>query len=225
MKNELTDKEQRLRELAKEILINYGITGGADNHFATNAMIEFLNHNEVKQYHQPDNKAVDLKIIKKHWYINSLGKDQKDVIWNFFIHNLIQSPPKEISDDNHNFERYKKLLDVNCDEGCFYNCSQAGQIKPSCLKEISDGESDAKLKIQNLELYKTITFDELIKHGIENNANIVNGMPWSWKINGKSVTHEHDDHYIIETMEGTTHFFKGINTLIAFENGLKILQK
>ena len=75
----------------------------------------------------------------------------------------------------------------------------------------------------NLELHKQITFDELVKHGIENGANIINGMPWSWKINGKSVTHENDDLYIIETIDGETRFIKNINTLIAFENGLRIL--
>jgi len=74
----------------------------------------------------------------------------------------------------------------------------------------------------NLELHKQISFDELVKHGIKNGANIVNGMPWSWKVNGKSVTHENDNCYIIETIEGNEPFIKG-DFLIAFNNGLKIL--
>ncbi len=41
----------------------------------------------------------------------------------------------------------------------------------------------------NLELHKQFTFDEIVKHGLVNGANVVNGMPWSWKINGKPITH------------------------------------
>lgn len=74
----------------------------------------------------------------------------------------------------------------------------------------------------NLELRKPITFDELVKHGLENGANVINGMPWSWKINGKSVTHENDYCYIIETIDGNEKFWRN-NKLIAFESGLKIL--
>lgn len=76
--------------------------------------------------------------------------------------------------------------------------------------------------VNNLELHKQITFDDLVKHGIENGANIVNGMPWSWKVNGKSVTHESDDRYIIETIDGNKNFNKG-DYLIAFERVLQIL--
>jgi hypothetical protein len=75
----------------------------------------------------------------------------------------------------------------------------------------------------NLGLSKIISFDELIEHGRLNGANIVNGMPWSWKINGKAVTHENDNCYIIETMHGYNHFKNG-EFLIAHENGLKILK-
>ncbi len=75
----------------------------------------------------------------------------------------------------------------------------------------------------NLELHKQITFDELVKHGIENGANIVNGMPWSWKINGKAITHENDDRYIIETIDGFKDFYRD-NFLIATKGGLIILK-
>lgn len=74
----------------------------------------------------------------------------------------------------------------------------------------------------NLELHKQITFDELVKHGLENGANVVNGMPWSWKINGKAITHENDSCYLIETLDGNKRFERGDN-LIAFESGLRIM--
>ena len=81
----------------------------------------------------------------------------------------------------------------------------------------------------NLELNKRITFDELVKHGLENGANIVNGMPWSWKINGKTITHENDSCYIIEVSKGGFKYsesefkkFEKGDELIAFEHGLHI---
>lgn len=74
----------------------------------------------------------------------------------------------------------------------------------------------------NLVLHKEITFTELVKHGLDNGANINNGVPWSWKINGKSVTHENDDCYIIETIKGNQRFQKG-DKLMAYESGLHIL--
>ena len=74
----------------------------------------------------------------------------------------------------------------------------------------------------NLELHKIISFDEVVEHGIKNGANVVNGLPWSWKINGKSVTHENDKCYIIETIDGVKHFHTG-ESIIAYESGLKIL--
>lgn len=76
----------------------------------------------------------------------------------------------------------------------------------------------------NLELRKTISFDELVNHGLANGANVNNGMPWSWKINGKAITHENDNCYIIETVDGMKHFHKG-DSLIAYESGLQILTK
>lgn len=82
---------------------------------------------------------------------------------------------------------------------------------------------------QNLVLHKRITFDEVIKHGLENGANVVNGMPWSWKINGKTITHENDNCYIVEVSKGGFLYkeseFKKFNRgeeLIAYEHGLHI---
>ena len=52
-------------------------------------------------------------------------------------------------------------------------------------------------------IIEAITFDELVEHGRNNGANIVNGMPWSWQYNGHPITHENDDCYLIPTLEGT----------------------
>jgi len=74
----------------------------------------------------------------------------------------------------------------------------------------------------NLTLHRLISFKELVQHGFDNGANIVNGMPWSWSINGKSITHENDNCYLIETLNGIENFHDG-DKLMALENGLKIV--
>lgn len=51
-----------------------------------------------------------------------------------------------------------------------------------------------------------ITFDELVQHGRDNGANIVNGMPWSFQYAGHPITHENDQCYLIPTLEGTMKF-------------------
>lgn len=53
---------------------------------------------------------------------------------------------------------------------------------------------------------EAITFAEFVQHGREHGANIVNGMPWSWKYNGWPVSHETDTCYLIPTLEGTHNF-------------------
>ena len=81
----------------------------------------------------------------------------------------------------------------------------------------------------NLELNKLITFEEVVKHGLENGANVVNGMPCSWKINGKTINHENDECYLIEVSKGGWEYmeseikkFNKGDELIAFEHGLHI---
>ena len=49
---------------------------------------------------------------------------------------------------------------------------------------------------------EAVTFAEFIEYGINNGANIVDGMPWSFDYNGHPVTHETDEWYIIPTLEG-----------------------
>lgn len=50
---------------------------------------------------------------------------------------------------------------------------------------------------------EAITFKELVEYGRNNNANIVNGMPWSFQYAGHPITHENDECYLIPTLEGT----------------------
>lgn len=52
---------------------------------------------------------------------------------------------------------------------------------------------------------EAITFDELVKLGIANGGNVVDGLPWSFKYKGYPLTHDcqtGEDRYIIPTMEG-----------------------
>jgi hypothetical protein len=51
-----------------------------------------------------------------------------------------------------------------------------------------------------------ITFEELVEYGKNNGANIVNGMPWSFKYRGYPITHENDECYLILTSKGTMRF-------------------
>lgn len=75
--------------------------------------------------------------------------------------------------------------------------------------------------MENLKPYQVISFDDLIKHGLNNGANVVNGMPWSWKLNGKCITHERDDLYLVETTRGIRRLEKGDRLIIDFD-GLDI---
>jgi len=38
----------------------------------------------------------------------------------------------------HKIENYKSKLHNQCDEQCFYNCSQGGTVNPSCIKEVEN---------------------------------------------------------------------------------------
>lgn len=51
---------------------------------------------------------------------------------------------------------------------------------------------------------EAMTFDEMIEYGKKyaEDSNQVDGMPWSFKINGHAVSHEDDERYIITTLEG-----------------------
>ncbi len=49
-----------------------------------------------------------------------------------------------------------------------------------------------------------MTFDEMVEYGKKQigEENLTNGMPWSFKINGRAITHEDDNTYLINTLEG-----------------------
>jgi hypothetical protein len=51
-----------------------------------------------------------------------------------------------------------------------------------------------------------ITFNELVEHGKNIGANMINGMPWSFDYNDHPVTHENDECYLIPTLEGIMKF-------------------
>lgn len=53
---------------------------------------------------------------------------------------------------------------------------------------------------------EAITFGELVQHGIDSGATVVNGMPWSFTFRGHAITHENDTCYLIPTLEGTMKF-------------------
>lgn len=65
---------------------------------------------------------------------------------------------------------------------------------------------------------EAITFAELVQHGRDSGANIVNGMPWSFSYKGHPITHENDECYLIPTLEGT-HNFTPIDMLITGVKG------
>ncbi len=66
---------------------------------------------------------------------------------------------------------------------------------------------------------EAITFDELVEHGKANGANIVNGMPWSFSYQGRPISHENDDCYLIPTSHGHTLRLSRGEILITAGNG------
>ena len=50
---------------------------------------------------------------------------------------------------------------------------------------------------------EAITFQELVDHGVRQGVEIVNEMPWSFQYKGHFITHENDQCYILDTLEGT----------------------
>lgn len=51
---------------------------------------------------------------------------------------------------------------------------------------------------------EAITFEELVEYGkLQEDVNLVGGMPWSFKYKEHPITHENDECYLIPTKEGT----------------------
>jgi len=70
---------------------------------------------------------------------------------------------------------------------------------------MKEGNKMAKYKKKPV-IIEAITFEEFIKYGKNNGANIVKGMPWSFDYNGHHVTHENDERYLIPTLKGVHNF-------------------
>lgn len=49
---------------------------------------------------------------------------------------------------------------------------------------------------------EAITFNELVEYGKGTGADTVKGMPWSFQYKNYSITHENNECYIIQTLEG-----------------------
>lgn len=64
-------------------------------------------------------------------------------------------------------------------------------------------------KITITEQMEAWTFDEFVQYGLDNGANVENGMPWSFNFKGFPVTHENDDCYLIPHFGETKRFNRG----------------
>lgn len=64
---------------------------------------------------------------------------------------------------------------------------------------------------------QAMTFDEFIEYGIASGAPLTNGKPWSFDINGRAVTQENDDCYLICTLEGAMRFSRGEMLIIGVQ--------
>lgn len=51
-----------------------------------------------------------------------------------------------------------------------------------------------------------VSFEKFVDYGVLHNANIVNGMPWSFNFHGAPVSHENDEYYLILSMETSLRF-------------------
>jgi hypothetical protein len=61
------------------------------------------------------------------------------------------------------------------------------------------GDDNVTAFAANLE---TVTFEQFVQYGRDNGANIIDGMPWSFKFRGHPVTHENDRCYLIMGANG-----------------------
>lgn len=68
---------------------------------------------------------------------------------------------------------------------------------------------------------RRFSFEEFIAYGIEVGGNIVNGMPWSFQFEGRPVTHENDNVYLINDGNRTLRFNRG-DTLIYQDGRLTV---
>ena len=68
------------------------------------------------------------------------------------------------------------------------------------------------------EVLEVFSFDDLIEYGIDHGGNIVDGIPWSFELDGYPVTNEDECSYIITgTPSGDVWFHRG--EYLIFGNG------
>lgn len=93
--------------------------------------------------------------------------------------------------------------------------AQFGDQMPEVLKILQQQNKKSNIMNQPIKVRKkpvvveAISFEGLVEYGKTNDANIVNGMPWSFEYAGHWITHETDDCYLIPTLEGTMKMSRG----------------
>lgn len=66
---------------------------------------------------------------------------------------------------------------------------------------------------------EAITFAELVKHGVQSGASLVDGMPWSFSYKGHAITHENNECYLLPTLEAHAQRFTPLDMLITGVQG------
>lgn len=82
----------------------------------------------------------------------------------------------------------------------------------------------ARLYVKRQTPLVAITFDDFVQYGRENGANIVNGMPWSFKYKGLPISHENDNRYLIPADNGASFNFTRDDVLVTFADGSTVPQ-
>ncbi len=68
-------------------------------------------------------------------------------------------------------------------------------------------------------IIEAITFDELVQYGRDNEANIVQGMPWSFQYKGYGITHENDQCYLFHGGSQGSYRFTPVDMLVTGMSG------
>lgn len=129
------------------------------------------------------------------------GSDQPDAPTGKFLKSASFTEPKFAPvprQTSFDFQAEQAVLSKYPD----YGTADAPKMAPAVAGAINEVHPDAG---------RRYTFDEFVQYGRDHGANIVNGMPWSFKFHGHAVSHETDDHYLICIPHAphTLHFFKG----------------
>ncbi len=74
------------------------------------------------------------------------------------------------------------------------------------------------------KIVEAVTFDELIQHGIDSGAQLVNGMPWSFEYKGYPVTSENDSLYFV-CVNGVNISITDDEVLIIDLDGIDVIRK